>query len=146
MIVPSRFLPRNNRCCPQREGFTLASVLVLIALSAILLALFRSVIVNRTEVFNEQVAVNAVAGFVAGLFLGGAIAASYDFGIGRVLIGIVAGGGSGLVAGLLSGMDYNTLIALAGAAILLIMSSVVRAASSAAPPTPAGSASEGHDG
>jgi hypothetical protein len=130
--VIQQFNPRQRR---SRRGFSLAALFVLIALAAILLAMFRSSVQygRAGEIFGDgdtlRAGVNAAAGLIVGIGFSVLLARAYDVGPNGMLLGVFAGGSAGLAGGIAASIPYHSVLALVGTGLLLLIGFGVRLAS-----------------
>jgi hypothetical protein len=117
---------RHRRRAAPRAGFSLASVLLLTAVVAVVLAALRAVWLERNELSPELAVFAAGSGLVLGLVVGIVSGAGHR----RRGIGIITGGAIGSVAGAAGGLicisPGAVVVAAVGSALLIAFGLVIR--------------------
>jgi hypothetical protein len=111
-----------------RSYFTIAEIMLVIAVAAIFLAAGRVIVQAGNEVgpIRELMIMRAVSGTVIGVIIGVCIGKSRRRRIAGTLWGVLAGGVSGFLAATLLSVPQNVPLAFVGAAVLLLGGIVAR--------------------
>jgi hypothetical protein len=121
-----------------RSYFTIAEIMLVIAVAAIFLAGFRVVAQDEAAVgpLRELMILRAISGTVIGAIIGVGIGKSRRRWIAGILWGLVVGSISGCLAATLLSIPQNVTLAIVGAAVLLAGGIVVRLLSRRVPNDP----------
>lgn len=130
---PPPLVPAEPIVPPRRRRprvFSLAALMLLVATCGVVSGVVAGALREDQDQQVETIVVNAAVGAVGGLFIGGSLAATYDLGIGGLLLGIGGGLACGVVAGALSATNVDFRVTLAGAAALIGLAAIVKLGSS----------------
>jgi peptidoglycan/LPS O-acetylase OafA/YrhL len=121
-----------------RSYFTIAEIMLVIAIAAIFLAGFRVVAQDEAAVgpIRELMILRAISGTVIGALIGIGIGKSRRRWIIGIIWGLVVGSISGFLAATLLSIPQNVTLAIVGAAVLVVGGIVVRLLSRHAPNDP----------
>ena len=118
----------SRRRRPERAGYSIAAILLLMATIAVMLGMARSLLDARQ--LSETSGINMVVGWLGGMLIGGMLGMSHQRRFNGLLVGILVGGIAGLCSGAFTGGGrFELSVIVIGSLAIVLFAGVVRAAS-----------------